>query len=110
MLLPGGHCIQMVAFVNSAKGSCADMITCCRRCQVRRCAEEGVLVTDSARAHLEACTITACRGPALDASLRARLSAADCSFTGCVGAPAWPPLPSGTRHARCLEHAWATKL
>ena len=51
-----------------------------------------MLVTDSARAHLEACTVSACQGPALDASLHGRLSAADCSLTGCVGVPACPPL------------------
>ena len=76
-----------------------------------------MLVTDGARAHLEACTITACQGPALDASLRARLSAADCSLTGCVGAPPCAPVcgrapppslpsrPIGTWHARCLKQS-----
>ena len=57
-----------------------------RRCRVRGCGEEGVLVTDQARAHLEACRISACRGPALDASLRSHARVADCGFSGCAGA------------------------
>jgi len=57
-----------------------------RRCRVRGCGEEGVLVTDRARAHLEACRISACRVPALDASLRSHARVVDCGFSGCVGA------------------------
>ena len=61
-----------------------DIIAC--RCSITKCAEDGIVAQDRSRVEMEACTVSACKGPALDLTMHAQASVADSSLTNCSGA------------------------
>lgn len=75
------------------------------RCSIKDCGEDGIVAQDRARVDLEACRVTACKGPALDLTHQAQAFVTDSALTGCAGDVLLPlplPLPvrgrSGTHH------------
>lgn len=49
------------------------------------CEEDGIVALDQSSIRLEACTISGCKGPAVDLTDQARLQARKCTFKDCVG-------------------------
>lgn len=71
------------------------------RCSIRNCEEDGIVAQDRSQLEAEACTVSACKGPALDLTLHARATVTDCSLTNSSGA-SLPCLPRvGRRHPSC---------
>ena len=56
-----------------------------RRCSITKCGEDGVAAQDRSRVEMEACTVNACRGPALDLTLHAQATVSDSALTNCSG-------------------------
>ncbi|BDA45677.1 probable UPF0225 protein Spro_2712 at N-terminal half [Coccomyxa sp. Obi] len=50
------------------------------------CEEDGIVALDQSSIRLEACTISGCKGPAVDLTNQARLHARKCTFRDCMGA------------------------
>lgn len=55
------------------------------RCQVVQCKEDGIVAMEDSRVSLDACTISDCKGPAVDLTGRAQLHARDCILSNCMG-------------------------
>ena len=58
-------------------------MTC--RCSIKKCEEDGIVAQDRSRIEMEACTVSACKGPALDLALHAQASVTDSSLTNFSG-------------------------
>lgn len=50
------------------------------------CEEDGVVAMDASVVSMQACTFSKCKGPAVDLTGTAKLSATDCAFMDCMGA------------------------
>ena len=69
------------------------------RCSIRKCEEDGIIAQDRSRLEMEACTVSACKGPALDLTLQTQATVTDSSLTNSSGDPISCLLRVNLRHS-----------